>query len=155
MEDTHRGRGSAGGGKRAIGASTVRHSSSSVDVHRKTHSICSRNAGTQGNTQARCWRMAHVQRSGYMHKHLTRRNWQFYFYNRLPLHLEPVNTICSTMDLIRANLWLSDRTITFLSILYFSNSQRSGRKKRGEKEARTHLLWHITQAWRMQFPNHL
>lgn len=72
------------------------------------------------------------------------RNWQFYFNNRLPLHLEPVNTACSTMDLIRANLWLSDHTITFLSILCFSNSQRSGRKRREKRSENPPAVAHHT-----------
>lgn len=40
----------------------------------------------------------------------------------------PSPSEAATMNLIRANLWLSDHTITFLSILSSSISQKSGKK---------------------------
>lgn len=48
-------------------------------------------------------------------------------------HSLSVNTVCSTMDLIRAALRLSDHTLTSFSIPSFSISQMSG--MRGEKKS--------------------
>lgn len=52
---------------------------------------------------------------------------------------ESVNTVCSTMDLIRTAFRLSGHTVTSFSTL----SSASGRRERGKKVT-THLLRYIT-----------
>lgn len=61
---------------------------------------------------------------------------------------ESVNTVCSTMDLIRTAFRLSGHTVTSFSILSLSShSQKSG--KREGKKVLTHLLRYITHGWKM------